>query len=201
MGLSWVFSIAVVTLFVIGTNAETRVATAHLVQGNINGTVTFTEIDDGILVNGSIIGLPAGLYGFHVHELGDISTCLATGGHFDLDGNTHGGREHDVRHIGDLGNVQFEGESPLANFSFVDKVISLRGRNNILGRSLVLHEQEDDLGEGGDEGSLSTGNAGGRVACGVIGIKSPATPWNAAINVGPSTVLLVSLTFFFFVKY
>lgn len=57
-----------------------------------------------------------------------------------------------------------------AKLHIEDKLISLEGQNNILGRAMVIHEKKDDLGKGGDEESKKTGNAGGRLACGVIGI-------------------------------
>jgi Cu-Zn family superoxide dismutase len=54
--------------------------------------------------------------------------------------------------------------------SFVDDVIRLRGKKaNIIGRGLIIHADEDDLGKGGKEDSLITGHAGKRVACAVIG--------------------------------
>lgn len=74
------------------------------------------------------------------------------------------------RHIGDLGNIFTASDNAPTHVFIVDHIITLaEGReNSILGRAFVLHAGEDDLGRGGDEESTKTGNAGGRVACGVI---------------------------------
>ncbi|XP_026761794.2 superoxide dismutase [Cu-Zn]-like [Galleria mellonella] len=155
-----------------------RSAVVHLISEEVTGSITFTEVDDGVHVKGTIRGLEAGNYGFHIHELGDTITCDAAGAHLNPDATNHGGRDHTIRHVGDLGNIQFVGTGiGVAEVDFVDKVIALRGRNNILGRTLVLHGQEDDLGLGGHETSLTTGNAGSRVVCAVIGVNSPVEAW------------------------
>lgn len=168
------FNLVLLCIIVTLARGEPRVAVAHLVSEHINGTIYFTDVDGGVQVTGIITGLPAGHYGFHIHELGDTSTCDEAGAHFNPDGNTHGGRDHEIRHVGDLGNIEFVGDgSGVAEVDFVDNVISLRGCHNIVGRTLVLHADVDDLGLGGHENSLSTGNAGERLACAVIGIKSP----------------------------
>lgn len=162
--------LCIVTSFARG---ESRVAVAHLVSEQINGTIYFTDIDGGVHVTGTITGLPAGRHGFHIHELGDISTCDTAGVHFNPDGKTHGARDHKERHVGDLGNIEFVGDGlGVAKVDFIDTLITLSGCHNIVGRTLVLHEEEDDLGLGGHENSSSTGNAGARLACAVIGIKS-----------------------------
>lgn len=57
-------------------------------------------------------------------------------------------------------------------YAFSDRMVTLYGPNSVLGRSIVVHKQPDDLGKGGNEESLKTGNAGARVACGIIGITS-----------------------------
>lgn len=196
----FVATVSVVTVQICG---ETRIATARLVSQNVTGSILFTETAEGLHVTGGITGLPVGLYGFHVHALGDIENCDATGSHFDPYENNHGGRDHAVRHVGDLGNVEFVGNNTVvAVVDFVDTMITLRGRNSILGRGLVLHERKDDLGLGGHETSLTTGNAGARVACGVIGIKSPAEPWNSAPFVAPSVRLMCFLSaFMFYFRY
>lgn len=83
---------------------------------------------------------------------------------------THGAPEDPVRHAGDFGNIAAD-ERGEAHFEFVDPVISLHGGPRcVIGRAVVVHSGQDDLGRGGHELSLKTGNAGGRAGCGVIGI-------------------------------
>ena len=76
------------------------------------------------------------------------------------------------RHVGDLGNVEAK-EDGTATYSREDHLVTLFGAYSVLGRSCVLHADPDDLGLGGHELSKTTGNAGGRVACGVIGTLQP----------------------------
>lgn len=71
--------------------------------------------------------------------------------------------------MGDLGNIEANVEG-IANVDIFDSLISLSGPNCIVGRAVVVHSDEDDLGLGGHNDSLTTGHAGSRVACGVIGI-------------------------------
>nr|KJB53589.1 hypothetical protein B456_009G090300 [Gossypium raimondii] len=88
------------------------------------------------------------------------------GAHFNPNRMTHGAPESEVRHAGDLGNIVANADG-VAEATIVDKQIPLSGPNAVIGRAFVVHELEDDLGKGGHELSLTTGNAGGRLACGM----------------------------------
>ncbi|XP_038890446.1 superoxide dismutase [Cu-Zn] 1-like isoform X2 [Benincasa hispida] len=138
----------------------------------VSGTVFFSQNDNGpTTVTGNISGLKAGLHGFHVHAFGDTTNgCLSTGPHFNPEGKDHGAPHDENRHVGDLGNL-VAGDDGTATFSIVDKQISLVGPNSVLGRSIVVHADPDDLGRGQTELSLTTGNAGERIGCGVIGLQ------------------------------
>ncbi|CAN1252868.1 Superoxide dismutase [Cu-Zn], chloroplastic [Linum perenne] len=131
----------------------------------VEGVVTLTQEDDvgPTTVNVRITGLTPGPHGFHLHEYGDTTNgCISTGPHFNPNKLTHGAPEDEIRHAGDLGNI-------VANADDYQQ-IPLTGPNAVVGRAFVVHELADDLGKGGHELSLSTGNAGGRLACGVVGL-------------------------------
>ncbi|XP_058082034.1 superoxide dismutase [Cu-Zn] 1-like isoform X3 [Magnolia sinica] len=142
------------------------------------GTVNFTQEGNGpTTVTGTLSGLQPGLHGFHVHALGDTTNgCLSTGAHFNPVGKEHGAPEDENRHAGDLGNVT-AGEDGTATFTIVDSQIPLTGPNSIIGRAVVVHADPDDLGKGGHELSKSTGNAGGRVACGGYRLQDTLNQW------------------------
>ncbi|XP_047101288.1 superoxide dismutase [Cu-Zn]-like [Schistocerca piceifrons] len=138
----------------------------------VKGTVHFEQegANSPVKVTGEITGLTKGLHGFHVHEFGDNTNgCMSAGAHFNPHSKDHAGPEDADRHVGDLGNVEAGGDG-VAKVNITDKVISLTGDHNVIGRTLVVHADPDDLGRGGHELSKTTGNAGARVACGVIGI-------------------------------
>ncbi|XAR59695.1 Superoxide dismutase [Bertholletia excelsa] len=137
-------------------------------SSNVEGVVTLSQEGDGpTTVNVRVTGLTPGLHGFHLHEYGDISKgCISTGSHFNPNKKTHGAPEDENRHAGDLGNI-LANANGVAEATIQDKQIPLSGPNAVIGRSFVVHELEDDLGKGGQELSLTTGNAGGRLACGM----------------------------------
>ena len=150
---------------------------------NVKGIVRFTPLNTGrVLVDVDLHGLEEGLHGFHVHKNGDLSEKNCSGGceHFNPYNKVHGGRESKQRHVGDLGNI-YANHKGDAKVSFEDSKISLSYTSKacILGRMLIIHAKEDDLGryngtsESKRKSSLVTGNAGKRIACGLIGIIEP----------------------------
>ena len=144
----------------------------------VAGTLTLTQEDPSgaTTVVGDITGLAPGKHGLHVHEFGDTTNgCMSTGPHFNPNNMTHGAPTDATRHAGDLGNVIADAGG--CKFTIKDMQIPLTGKNSIVGRAFVIHELEDDLGTGdnseiGTQGKTSstTGNAGGRLACGVVGL-------------------------------
>jgi Cu-Zn family superoxide dismutase len=131
----------------------------------VTGTVTFTKSGDGVKVVAEVSGLTPGKHGFHVHEFGDCSAPDATsaGGHFNPTGDPHAGHDADKRHMGDLGNLEADA-SGKARVDLTDKKMKL---DAIIGKAVIVHEKADDLK------TQPTGDAGGRVACGVIGDAKP----------------------------
>ncbi|XP_017760279.1 PREDICTED: superoxide dismutase [Cu-Zn] [Eufriesea mexicana] len=145
-----------------------------VLQGEAKGTLYFEQPENAaaVKVTGQVTGLKKGLHGFHIHEFGDNTNgCTSAGAHFNPLKKDHGGPDSDVRHVGDLGNVEADA-SGVASVNINDKVIQLQGPHSIIGRTLVVHADPDDLGKGGVELSKTTGNAGARIACGVVGIAN-----------------------------
>jgi len=137
----------------------------------VEGVIWFTQPESGkpTVIEGEIKGLSPGEHGFHIHALGDSTQgCTSAGPHFNPFNKTHGGPGDETRHVGDLGNVTAN-DKGIASVKVTDKLIQLGGENSVVGRSMVVHAKVDDLGKGGDDESLKTGNAGARVGCGVIG--------------------------------
>ena len=136
-------------------------------QGNnVTGMITFTKSDNGIKVVADLQGLTKGKHGFHIHECGDCSAVdgSSAGGHFNPEGKSHGAPTDMMRHMGDMGNIEAD-DAGKAHLEYIDNTLALEGENSIIGRGIIVHKSEDDLK------TQPTGNAGARVACGVIGIS------------------------------
>ena len=142
------------------------IAVLHPTAGNkVSGTVTFTEVADGVQVQAEITGLAPGNHGFHVHEFGDCSAAdgSSAGGHFNPTNQPHAGPDALERHVGDMGNVEADA-SGKAKLDYVDHQISLTNdQQSVIGRSVVVHAKADDLK------SQPAGDSGARISCGVIG--------------------------------
>jgi len=142
------------------------VAVLHPTTGNnVTGTVTFTEVEDGVRVDAAITGLTPGKHGFHVHESGDCSAPDAgsAGAHFNPTNKQHGGADSLERHVGDMGNIEADASGE-AKLNYLDHRMSLgNDRRSIIGRAVIVHAKPDDLK------TQPSGDSGDRVACGVIG--------------------------------
>lgn len=133
-------------------------------KGNqARGEVTFTTVPGGVLIIADIEGLAPGKHGFHIHEFGDCSApdASSAGGHFDPTHSRHGSPDAKERHVGDLGNIVADRKGT-AHYERIDKIIALDGKDTIIGRSVIVHEKEDDFK------TQPAGNSGTRQACGVI---------------------------------
>ena len=142
------------------TNVENK-----KIKGHIEFSTVKKNKKNMMKITLNIEGLKPGKHGFHIHEKGNLlEGCGSLCAHFNPDNTTHGD-------INDSKNNRHAG----------DNIIKLSGKYNIIGRSVVIHDEEDDLGLGGlnengdivdkklHKESLKTGNAGKRIACGIIG--------------------------------
>ena len=94
--------------------------------------------------------------------------AASAGGHFNPDNKKHGAPTDEERHVGDLGNLEAD-ENGVAHYERTDTVIAFFGPHSVIGRAIIVHAGEDDFT------SQPTGNAGTRLACGVIGIAEETT--------------------------
>lgn len=142
------------------------VAVLYPTAGNdVRGVVILQQQGDDVQMAAKIIGLSPGEHGFHIHQFGDLraSDGTSAGGHYDPAGNPHGGPDDAKHHAGDFGNVTANQEG-VAEFKLTatNQKVHL-----LLGRAFVVHGGADDLE------SQPSGDAGPRVAVGVIGIANP----------------------------
>ena len=133
-------------------------------DSKVRGTLRLTQKGEELKIIGKINNLTPGEHGFHIHTFGDLrgTDGTATGGHYDAHGHMHGAPGPES-HAGDLGNITAD-ENGVAT---VDITTSHTKLHFVLGRAFVVHAGKDDLT------SQPSGDAGGRVATGVIGIGNP----------------------------
>jgi len=130
------------------------------------GTVTFIKHASGIKVGVDVSGVTPGVHGFHIHEKGDCSApdAASAGGHFNPSRAAHADPFTDIRHVGDLGNIEINSDGKGVLNLIAKDPKGFSDWAEIVGKSVILHEKADDLK------TQPTGNAGKRIACGVIGI-------------------------------
>jgi len=144
-------------------NAQAEIKDAN---GRLVGRANLTQTADGVRIQTTLIGLPMGMHGFHIHETGKCDPPFETaGGHFNPEPKLHGNENRMGRHAGDLPNLVVP-ENGRVIVDVVEPMVSLHaGENSLMdkdGSALVVHQRGDDNKTDPD------GNAGSRIACGVI---------------------------------
>ncbi|WP_454832784.1 superoxide dismutase family protein [Pseudoxanthomonas wuyuanensis] len=153
----------------IPTTSTAGEAVANLASASgslVSGKVKLVPMGRGVHITGEVGGLPAGSsHGFHVHEKGDCSAADASsaGGHFNPFNTAHGKAETGAHHAGDMDNIVADAEG-VARIDVHVSGVTLGGGavNDIASRALIVHAVADDYA------SQPAGNAGARVACGLI---------------------------------
>ena len=134
----------------------------------ISGEVILKHAEGGLSVEINVANVPEGKHGIHFHENGSCEDMgKAAGGHFNPDQVMHGflpkdGAEH--AHAGDMGNIDVAKDGTGSLKLFLPGVNLEEGSYAVKGKAIILHEKEDDM-------SQPTGNAGGRIGCGVIEVS------------------------------
>lgn len=134
-------------------------------DSKVEGLVTFTETKEGTQVRAILEGLPPGKHGFHVHEFGDLGNeGNDAGSHYNPNNTKHGFLPKEGltgAHAGDFGNIEADEEGNVTFELFIPGVFLTGEKNSIAGRSIIIHEKEDDFGQ-------PVGNAGRRIGGGTI---------------------------------
>ncbi len=139
-------------------------AVAVFNQPDIIGNAVVIETPYGCRMDVKFTLLPPGKHGFHIHVAGDLreTGCAGACAHWSKKATNHGGRPGETveRHTGDLGNIEVG--------SYRYRLVGVKP-NELWGRTLIVHADEDDLGKGGHEDSKTTGHSGARIGCAIFG--------------------------------
>lgn len=139
-------------------------------EGNTaEGIIHFHEMNGEVMIHVELSGLePNSTHGFHAHEYGDCSATDGTsaGGHYNPGKHPHALPPTTPRHAGDFGNVHANDHGMVDTVITVSNVSIDGPKNPLVGKGIILHAKPDDGGQ-------PTGNAGARIACGVIGLSKP----------------------------
>ena len=134
-------------------------------DSKVTGWAAFHDTEEGLVVEAQVSHASPGNHGFHIHEKGDCGDSgNAAGGHYNPDGVKHGFLPKDgfqAAHAGDFGNIEV-GPDGIGSIKLVVSGLTVSGgKYNVENRSVIFHEKEDNFGQ-------PTGNAGGRIGCGII---------------------------------
>jgi Cu-Zn family superoxide dismutase len=146
-----------------------QTAVACFKSGPVEGEILAKQIGPTTVhIVATFSKLPKGKHGFHIHKAGDLrgEGCKGACAHFHKGSpQPHGGYKTRRRHTGDLGNIELSAKGHLK------KTYTLKGLRipELWGRSIIVHADEDDLGEGGHEDSHITGHSGSRIGCAIFG--------------------------------
>ena len=148
----------------MGTGPSATATLAPTSGQTAAGTVNLTQLGDGsVRVEVNLTGVPAGVHGFHIHEKGDCGdNGNAAGGHYNPLGTPHGAPNADPHHAGDFGNVTADASGNVRTSFTTRSVTVAEGSTTAVGHAIILHANPDDLT------TQPTGNAGARIACGVV---------------------------------
>lgn len=150
-------------------SSTTASATIRDLAGARIGSATFTDTYSGILIRVTVTGIGLGAHGVHIHETGKCEAPFTTAGaHANPQNKRHGFQSHDGPHLGDLPNIDMPAAGTL-KFEFVLPGATLKAANAILdddGAAIVIHSSRDDYM------SEPSGGSGGRLACGIITVRS-----------------------------
>jgi Cu-Zn family superoxide dismutase len=150
----------------LAQSPQTAQAELKDAAGKSVGMVNLTETPHGVLMHVKLIGVPAGTHAFHVHTTGKCEAPFTSaGGHFNADAEQHGAMNEMGMHSGDMPNVDVPADGNLS-FDVLNPNVTLKAGANSLfkdgGTALMLHGGADDYK------SDPAGNAGPRIACGVV---------------------------------
>jgi Cu-Zn family superoxide dismutase len=165
LGLTWACASAPNPSPGASPGASAKAAIESKSGSNVKGSANFTEQSTGgVKVEVRIENAPPGTHGLHIHEKGDCSApdASSAGGHFNPAGMPHAGPSALQRHAGDLGNIEIESNGTGTLVLTSDLLTVKPGPNSVVGKAVVFHEKADDLT------TQPTGDAGGRLGCGVI---------------------------------
>lgn len=149
-----------------GAMATAKVTLAPTNGNKVAGELSFMSMEGGVHVTGNLTGLSPGEHGLHIHEKGDCSAPdgASAGGHFNPDGVNHGQVTAEVHHAGDSNNItaDADGNATVNQMLSSNVDIGKGDKYDIVGKGVIVHEKADDYK------TQPTGDAGGRLACGVI---------------------------------